>query len=355
MIVKISSQLLLLLILMTSPLRPLELSAQAPPRKYVAHRCPTPLTIDGKSVEKEWSLAAWSQPFIDIEGVKTPKYQTRMKMLWDEAYLYFLAEMEEPHVWGNLRQRDTVIFHNNDFEIFIDPDGDTHNYYEFEVNALNTVWDLLLTKPYRNSGIVLDNWDINGLKTAVSIDGSLNDPRDEDQGWSVEIAIPWPVLLEASGSGNIPRDQFWRINFSRVNWDHELVDGQYRRKKDGAGKLLPEYNWVWSPQYKIAMHRPEYWGYVFFSSDSDKTLADFAIPKDEHIKWHLYDLYKELRTRLSQGKRIRKPRLRKQRVLGKNIRTKLKTTDIGWYLQAKSPFSQKKLTVDQSGLFKSID
>ena len=46
-------------------------------------------------------------------------------------------------------QHDAVIFHNNDFEVFIDPDGDTHNYYELEINALNTVWDLFITKPYR--------------------------------------------------------------------------------------------------------------------------------------------------------------------------------------------------------------
>ncbi|CEN48597.1 hypothetical protein CCAN2_1920045 [Capnocytophaga canimorsus] len=54
------------------------------------------------------------------------------------------------HTFGaTLKERDTVIFHNNDFEIFLDPDNDSHNYYEFEINALNTVWDLFLTKPYR--------------------------------------------------------------------------------------------------------------------------------------------------------------------------------------------------------------
>lgn len=63
-------------------------------------------------------------------------------MLWDETYFYIYAEMEEPHVWGTLKERDTVIFYNNDFEVFIDATGDTHNYYELEVNALNTAWDL---------------------------------------------------------------------------------------------------------------------------------------------------------------------------------------------------------------------
>jgi hypothetical protein len=53
----------------------------------------------------------------------------------------------------------------------------------------------------------------------------------------------------------------WRVNFSRVEWKHEVVGGKYRKvpKK-------PEDNWVWSPQGIISMHRPETWGYVQFST-----------------------------------------------------------------------------------------
>ena len=43
--------------------------------------------------------------------------------------------------------------------MFIDPDGDNHLYYEFEINALNTVWDLLLPKPYRDGGPALNGWE----------------------------------------------------------------------------------------------------------------------------------------------------------------------------------------------------
>ena len=30
-------------------------------------------------------------------------------MLWDDDYFYFGADMEEPHVWGTLTKRDSVI------------------------------------------------------------------------------------------------------------------------------------------------------------------------------------------------------------------------------------------------------
>lgn len=46
------------------------------------------------------------------------------------------------------------------------------------MNALNTGWDLRLPKPYKDGGPALNEWEIHGLKTAVHIDGTLNDPSD---------------------------------------------------------------------------------------------------------------------------------------------------------------------------------
>lgn len=330
------------------------LFAQKLPEKYIAYAATDSIYVDGKDTEASWQKANWSGLFIDIEGKMKPKYQTQMKMTWDEEFLYFFAKLEEPHIWGNLKQRDTVIFYNNDFEIFIDPDGDTHNYYEFEMNALNTVWDLFLTRPYRNGTIVLDSWDINGLQTAVHIDGTLNDAADIDRSWSVEIAIPWAVLVEASGSKDIPKNTFWRINFSRVNWDHELVNGHYRRKKDKKGELLPEYNWVWSPQYKINMHMPEYWGYVYFATDPKMRLDDFAIPLDDQIKWHLYQDYNLVRERYAQKEASANILTSKIQLLGQDITPSLIETNTGWYLSAESPFTGRRLIIDQTGHFSSL-
>ena len=78
-----------------------------------------------------------------------PRYRTRVKMLWDEIYLYVAAEMEEPQPWADCCLHDAVVYKDNDFEVFIDPDGDNHQYTEIEVNARGTLWDLFLVKPYR--------------------------------------------------------------------------------------------------------------------------------------------------------------------------------------------------------------
>ena len=98
------------------------------PRQYVCTRTTGPLTIDGKLDEQAWKFAARTTEFVDIEGPiqPAPAYPTSVRMLWDDNYFYIAAQMEEPHVWGTLEERDSVIYHDNDFEVFIDPDGDNH-------------------------------------------------------------------------------------------------------------------------------------------------------------------------------------------------------------------------------------
>jgi hypothetical protein len=234
------------------------------PKGYVCYRAPGPVTIDGKLNDPAWDAAPWSDAFVDIEGDKKPKprHRTRVKMLWDDEALYIAAELEEPHVWAALTAHDSVIFHDNDFEVFLDPDGDNHLYAELELNARNTTWDLLLTKPYKDHGKAVNAWEIAGLKTAVHVDGTLNDPRDTDRGWMLEVRWPWTGLKELTEVPVPPKDgDRWRVNFSRVEWDTDVVDGKYVKVKG-----RPEHNWVWSPQGVIDMHRPERWGYLQFST-----------------------------------------------------------------------------------------
>lgn len=263
------------------------------PESYISYKT-NKLLIDGALEEESWQKALWTSDFVDIEGSEKPAplYNTRAKLLWDKEYLYIGAEIYEPHIQAKLRQRDTVIFYDNDFEVFIDPDGDTHGYYELEINALNTVWDLLLTKPYRDKdNRVIDAWDITGLKSAVKIYGSLNDPSDIDEKWSLEIAIPLDVLSEW---GNTPGEGIqWRLNFSRVNWKTTPINGSYIKDIDPETvRPYPESNWVWSPQGLINMHYPEMWGYIQFTETMvGEGNAVFIQNPDEEIKWELRKLY----------------------------------------------------------------
>jgi hypothetical protein len=233
------------------------------PRGYLCQHTDRPIHVDGELDDPGWAAAPWTADFGDIQGPgkPAPAFRTRVKLLWDEDYLYIGAELSEPHVWATLTNHDSVIFQDPDFEVFIDPDGDTHQYYEFEMNAVNTTWDLFLDKPYQDEGKAHNEWEIPGLETAVHVHGTLNDPRDLDVGWTLEIAFPWKVLApHARHTGPPAEGEQWRINFSRVEWQI-AIKGERSEKVPNR----PEDNWVWSPQGVIDMHRPEMWGRLQFT------------------------------------------------------------------------------------------
>jgi hypothetical protein len=248
-------------------------SAEPDPPGYVCHHRDGPITIDGALDDPGWREVRWTDEFVDIEGDirPRPRFRTRARMTWDSTFFYVAAELQEPDVWATLTKHDAVIFQDNDFEVFIDPDGDNHEYYEFEINALNTGWDLLLRKPYRNGGPAENAWEIPGLRTAVAIAGTVNQPGDRDQGWTVEIALPWSALAQYAHRPSPPKDgDAWRVNFSRVEWEVDVVDGVYRKR---PGRK--EDNWVWSPQGAVDMHRPERWGFVQFTTRPPGTDVTF--------------------------------------------------------------------------------
>jgi hypothetical protein len=262
------------------------------PKAYVASYTDAPVNIDGSLNERAWKDAAWTDLFVDIEGTKKPKplHATRVKMAYNDTFLFVAAYLEEPHVWATLKQRDTIIYHDNDFEVFISASNNGHQYYEVEVNAFNTILDLMMPKPYRDGAGAVIGYDLCELKSAVQVQGTLNNPADKDNGWSVELAIPFRSLI-AGNTWKAPGEgQIWRINFSRVHWQTEIVAGRYVRKKDSKGKLLPEYNWVWSPQGVINMHYPERWGYLQFTREGGKNVA-FTLPYSEKRRPYLWLLY----------------------------------------------------------------
>ena len=260
------------------------------PKIYNVKKSKSVIVIDGIDDEASWKDAQFTDDFIDIEGYKIPSQKTNVKMLWDEKYLYVYAKLYEDHIWGDITQRDEVIYYNNDFEVFINPNDDVFNYGEIEINALGTEWDLLLNKPYRLGGKADSSWNINGLKSAVYIDGTLNDSNDIDNYWTVEMAIPLEEIIKLSKEQKkVSVSDVWRINFSRVNWDFDLNNGVYSRKKIN-GKFLPEYNWVWSPQGIINMHVPENWGFLIFSERH----FEYELPQNITTEQTLYTLFREI-------------------------------------------------------------
>ena len=236
---------------------PLLSYTQEIPKQYICYYSDNKIVIDGNLNDSAWNNAPWTDDFMDISGpdFPSPPYRTKVKMLWSDSFLFVAAYIQEPNIWAYLTEDEMIMYHDNDFEIFIDPNGDNHNYYEFEFNALNKKWDLFLERPYRDKVKPDLKWECQGLQNATQVYGSINNPQGKsDSAWTMEIAIPLNCIQNKVSDGDI-----WRINFSRVEWDTKVIGDKYVKLKK------PENNWVWSPQWAINMHRPEYWGYLQFS------------------------------------------------------------------------------------------
>lgn len=266
-----------------------------PKKNYVVYKAPETIIIDGKTDELSWDKAQWTDLFVDIEGEnkELPAWSTRIKMLWDDNNLYIFAELEEPHIWAYYTEHDKIVYHENDFEIFIDPNRNTHEYFEFEINAQNTLFDLFMTKPYRNGGIPLISWNAEGFRSAVHLNGTLNQPDDTDKSWTIEMAIPFHDLRLGVHTQKPENGTYWNINFSRVQWQTDVIDGKYVRKKDVAtGRILPENNWVWSPVGVINMHFPERWGILQFSTfNAGEKAVEIILPSEEKYLDYLWLIY----------------------------------------------------------------
>lgn len=261
------------LLLLLALALPLTAYAKSSAPVYDAQRTTDRIRIDGRLTESAWKKAAPSSEFVDIRGTEwpAPTKSTTVRMVWDDDFLYVGATLVEDNITGSITAHDDIIYHDNDFEVFIDPFGDGKLYYEIENNALGTVMDLLMEKPYSDDGQFIMSWDCKGLKLAVSMDGTLNNAKDSDRAWYVEMAIPFDALHRGFLD---PRQQkVWRMNFSRVEW----------LKKGG-----PEENWVWAPTGKVDIHLPSKWGYVRFCD------GDFVpeMPADRIVKNWIWERLK---------------------------------------------------------------
>lgn len=230
------------------------------PRYYMAPSTGG-IVVDGKLGDADWLAAPASEDFTDISVDTLPAKQTFVKMLWDAENLYIGATIIEDKIVANLKQRDTIIWKENDFEVFIDPDCDGQSYFEIEINAIGTVMDLMMNKPYRNGGDFYMPWDCPGLVVRTSRDSKA---------WYAEMAIPRKGLMMAFAKPEESR--IWRINFSRVEW------------------MRPdrEENWVWSPTGKIDMHMPERWGILYFAAPNESVELGEADLTGWNTMWALF-------------------------------------------------------------------
>jgi hypothetical protein len=259
---------------------------------YTCNKIPANIEVNGDLSKPEWLNAVKSARFVDMVTGDPGFYDTRAAALWNDENLSFAFWAEEPFVSATQTERDSIVFMDNDLEIFIDG-GDC--YYELEVNALNTVYEVFFIwkDAYKKGGrfdvpefdvykekaltfagdhdrtaasfwwglhprglrwAFLD-YDMPGLTTAVTVDGVINDQTHVDKGWALEIAIPWKSLhWLADGKSLPPKDgDTWKIFF-----------GRFQKMMSSGIEVQPHPAWVMRKHGIYDTHMPECFPVVQF-------------------------------------------------------------------------------------------
>ena len=243
---------------------------------YVAQRTAGPITVDGRLDEPSWQKAKKSARFVDMVTGAPGFYDTRAAVLWDDQNLYIGMWLEEPYVEAHQTKTGSLIWLENDAEVFIDG-GDA--YSEFEINALGTTYQVFFiwrdayqkggpfdvpefdvmkhqaltfggdydradttfwrgTHPRGLRWAFLD-WAYPGLQHAVHVDGKINDNSEAGQGLDGGTGFPL-AGHETFGCGALAASARWRhvADFLRAVRDAE-ARGRGTEPASGVGDEPP--------------------------------------------------------------------------------------------------------------------
>jgi hypothetical protein len=202
--------------------------------EYVVHRAGGPIEIDGVMAESAWDRAEKAGPFVRSLDGKPASAATEARLLWDDEQLYVAFLAADPNVSGAFFADDEKLYTSNVVEIFLNPSGDGSRYDEIELAPTNALFDASFSGGPRQ-GMDL-SWSSHA-RHAVGVDGTLNDSRDVDRGWTAELAIPFAALTAMPRSRPRPGDR-WRFNLYRL--------------RQGPGQ--PGEGQAWSPPMRGDFH-----------------------------------------------------------------------------------------------------
>ncbi len=222
--------------------------AQPPVPRYQVRRSAARIVIDGKLDDKAWSAAPAIELMFPWEFQTGAKQKTRVKILWDDDYLYLGYECDDSDIVALRTERDDPTYMDDAVEFFVNPKpSQTTVYFGLEMNARAVLYDYLMV----DSMYAFKRFNLQGVLLASSIRGTLNTRGDTDNGWSLEVAIPWVNFEELAARP--PPGTIWTANFNR--WDGVEPNRRLSMWSD-SGRPQP------SP------HAPARFGQLLFTGES---------------------------------------------------------------------------------------
>ncbi len=196
-------------------------AADTPPLKEVAClRAEAPVTVDGAPSDEAWAGAEIVRDFRLWGTLGKPASETALRLCYDDRYLYALFECADDDIFTLYNERDAHLWEADVVELFFEPapllGRDVPIYYEFQVAPNNAVFDARMVNSGSGGFRRWAEWDC-GMRTAVEVDGSINDWENRDGGYTVEIAIPLAAFSETIGDEPL-NGQVWKFVGARADF-----------------------------------------------------------------------------------------------------------------------------------------
>lgn len=196
---------------------------QIPLPTYYCQKTTTPVRIDGQLSDAAWRTATRAR-LLNSRNGDPSALPTDVMCTWDDRYLYIAFHSEDHDIWATITEDDAEIWVEEVVEIFLDTNRDGKSYMEFQVSPLNTMVDLFIfnydERARRSKNI--REWDCDGWRYAVNVEGTTDVRTDRDRSWDCEIAIPFSEFLFAPNVPPRPGDAY-NINFYRMDRTDEAL------------------------------------------------------------------------------------------------------------------------------------
>ena len=190
-----------------------ERSAGALP-KYEVKRAASRIAVDGKLDDAAWQAAGVVEFQFPWDAQTGAKQRTRARMLWDDQNLYVGYDCDDTDIVAQFDKRDDPTYRDDAVEIFINPNPEQLDfYYGLEMNARAVLYDYFRVFPK----LLIRRLDMTGVQLATHLRGTLNARNDKDEGWTLELAIPWSNFEELSRKLPPAPGATWTLNLNR--WD----------------------------------------------------------------------------------------------------------------------------------------
>jgi len=208
-----------------------------------------PPLIEGNLNDPVWKMI---KPVVLKENrsgndVSDAGLRTEVMTCYDDSTLFIAFICNDPDIWSLFTARDEYLWKEEAVEVFIDADKVPENYVEIEVSPANILFDSYVVDPENIDVAETARFDLQGIKTGVKINGTLNESDDEDKSWTVEIAVPFKDL-NTENTPRVTSKTEIKINFFRLDKNRGMSSGSY----------------AWSPTGG-RFHKPSVFGKLIFN------------------------------------------------------------------------------------------